>query len=203
MLSSMSECKKFEGPETTITGKVIDAYTSEGYANVHLKLVRQIPSIDMIRYEDFDSVVTDNFGSYRLKFTPALGQYRIQFKDNDIKKYGIIRSIDASDIADLKLGESNTVDFKVSKLIELKINLKNSSDYNYNNFLLESTNCYCVYYQASSVSITKDTIVSFSVPRYTTIKFKNTFYTDKKPEFKSTVFTITTLGSDTTVFVNN
>ncbi|MFC5284415.1 hypothetical protein ACFPJS_13155 [Pedobacter alpinus] len=200
----MSECADQEGPQTIVNGKVYDAITNEGYSNIPLQITRERFGFGGSRYEDFDTVVTDNKGEYHLNFTPILpGTFTIYFKDYDLRKYGLLEEYNISSRKELEIGKTNTIDFKVKKLINLKINLKNSSNYNFNTFRLNSASCNCINYQVDSLRITKDTTLNFKVPRLTKIFATSMFYNKGTNSFKKNEHIYDILGTDTTVVINN
>ena len=203
IFTSMSECNS-EGPETIIDGTVTDLHTGEGYGNIPLLIVRRHPSINGSQYTDFDSVYTNNTGAYRLKFTPLIpGEYRLElYPDKALKKYGISNLVEYPTPPTLKLGGTNTNNFKVNKLVNLTINLDNSSDFGYTNFSLTDRPYYSIEYFTKGTSITKDTILNVKVPRFTPLKIRSYFFGGGKPEF-SNIYELNALTNDSTIAISN
>ena len=204
MLTSMSECMNQEGPQTTINGKVTDAFTGVGYSNIPVRIIRKAPGIDGSRYIDFDSVYTNQFGDYQLKFTPLIpGEYNVElFPDNDLIKRGVINVIDPIRPPVLTLGEINKNDFKVNKLVNLTVNLKNSSNYDYTGFSLTARPYYCIEYFASDVAITKDTTLHFKVPRFIPLTILSYFFEGGKSDLRKP-YNLNALSADSTIIINN
>lgn len=200
----MSQCEDHEGPLTTVEGTISDAKTNDVYGNITLQITRKRARITNQFYDDFDTVVTTTNGKYKLTFTPILpGTFTIYYKDYDIRKYDLKDFYTSGFNNELVIGKTNTVDFKVSKLINLKINLKNSSNYNFTRFQL-SSNENSIFYQSTNSAITKDTILNYKIPRLTPIYITSTFYdianstNSKKLENQFNI-----ASSDTTIFINN
>lgn len=171
----MSECDKIKGPETTVTGSVTDYYTKEPYPNIVLQVTRRTGTFGGGNYTDLDTVVTDANGSFRLTFTPmGLGEFKLYFKHYYIRDVGLHHFVDSTAVP-LELGKINTRNFKVTKLVKMKVNLKNQSSQNRNAFWLSSNYC-CVGLSILNGDIAKDTTFTGQVPRFTKIRLTSKFY---------------------------
>ena len=207
-ITSMSDCEKVKGPETVVTGSVTDFSTNEGYDNVVLQVKREMGGIDQIFYEGMDTVITDAQGNYRLTFIPmGLGaRFSLDYKHHDLKQYGIAPYFTGTS-NEIELGKVNTIDFKVKKLVNLRVHLVNKSDQDHSNFQL-SSDCHCISFNRSTSSNTKipvDTILNFKVPRLSTIQIASRFYDLGNTLSKQVLFTkdFTIANSDTTLKIVN
>lgn len=203
LLTSMSECKDHEGPNTMVNGTLSDEDTDEIYRGVTLIVERRKPVAFGAHFIDLDSAITDRDGGYRINFTPILpGTFTVGIKHSDLKKHGLKQSNESETYKELEVGKTNNINFKVKKLINLKLNLKNSSNHNLNAFRMNSGNCYCVNYSSYGTEVTKDTTLNFIVPRFSNMIITSTFHETGKTSFVKTD-EINILGADTTIHINN
>ena len=203
ILTSMSECST-EGPITTIKGKVTDVNTGEPYEKIPLMLVREAPGLKSTVSIDFDSVITDRTGNYSLTFTPLIpGEYSIRlYYDQQLNKYSVSNILKPKFLPDLTLGEINTANFAVDKLINLTLRLKNSSNFDYTNFSLTARPYYCIEYFTKGVNIAKDTTLNFKVPRLTPLKITSYFFGGGKADLKN-IYNLNPLNGDSTITITN
>ena len=177
MLTSMTNCEKMEGPTTTVKGSITDYSTKQGYGNITLQITQVSGNLSGTRnYTDFETVVTNSEGNYELTFIPkGSGTFSIDYKDyNYGKDYSA--PVDSGS-KDLKLGAINIVNFKTRKLVNLQVNLRNSS--------AEARNRWSVSVASAGLGryvnlnpITKDTSLFFKVSRLTSTTL-NSFYYDE------------------------
>jgi len=77
----------------------------------------------------------------------------------------------------LKIGQTNKINFKINKLIKLKVTISNKTNHNYQAFSLTSnSDCGCIFVSLKSESILRDTVLQFNVPRMESIIFTSSFY---------------------------
>lgn len=172
-------CKK-EGPKTIVTGKVVDKVTGEPYSGISLQLTRSRATWSGTATDRFEIVQTDINGNYVLTFVAdelnANSNHWIYFKD-DIRDYGFLHVFKDYDEFKLKIGQTNKIDFKISKLINLKVRISNKSNHNYPAFgLTSNSDCGCIYVTLKDQRILRDTVLQYKVPRMEPITFTSSFY---------------------------
>lgn len=203
-LTSMSECER-DGPETIVNGTVTDVKTGAIYARVPLEITKISPGFKSSRYSVFDTILTPRGDQYHYRFIPKLpADYEIGLANSTrLKKINLSDAQEGYSYGTkLILGSTNTIDFKVHKLVNLTVNLKNKMKDGYNRFSLTARPNYYVEYFVDSTKISKDTTLHFKVPRFFNLRLSSVYFGAKQPDFKS-VTEIYVSGNDTTININN
>ena len=100
----------------------------------------------------------------------------LYFKDY-LPDYGYLHIFKENEEFKLKIGQTNKIDFKISKLIKLKVTISNKTNHNYPAFSLTSnSDCGCIYVLLKGESILRDTVLQYKVPRMSPIIFTSSFY---------------------------
>ena len=151
-----------------------------------------------------DTISTDMAGNYTLKFIPmgAGARFFLYYKDYDLSKHGLVAYYTGVS-NEIEPGKTNTIDFKVKKLVNLKMHLVNTSNQNCSSFSL-SSDCNCMGFSRSGQEIIVDTVLNFKVPRFTTLQIVSRFY-DLSSRTKEVKFTknFTVSNSDTALTIIN
>ena len=175
MLTSMTNCEKMEGPTTTVKGSITDYSTKQGYGNITLQIARITRNLGGgLHYTAFDTVVTNAEGNYEVTFIPkGSGVFSIDYKDSDYRK-NYYSTVDSGS-KDLILGNTNIVNFKTRKLVNLQVKLKNNS--------LEIRNGWSLYVESSGLvrfislnPLTKDTVFFLKASRLENATLVSTLY---------------------------
>jgi len=172
-------CKK-EGPKTIVTGRVTDIATGEPYSGLALQLTRARATWSGTATDRFEIVHTDVNGNYSLNFVTdelnASNKHYFYFKDY-LPDYGYLHIFKDNDEFQLKIGQTNKIDFRISKLIKLKVRISNKTNHNYPAFRLYSnSSCSCIYVSLKGEGILRDTVLQYKVPRMEAITFTSSFY---------------------------
>lgn len=178
-INILPACKK-EGPKTIVTGRVTDKVTGEPYSGLALQLTRDRATWSGTATDRFEIIYTDVNGNYMLTFVTdelnASSNHWLYFKDY-LPDYGYLHIFKDNDEFKLKIGQTNQINFKISKLIKLQVRISNKTNHNYPAFSLNSnSDCGCIFVQLKGGSILRDTVMQYKVPRMEPITFTSSFY---------------------------
>jgi hypothetical protein len=196
---SLSNCKDTTpGPSTKVHGVVTEAKTNIRLAGIKLQVIRVYTEfLSGPKEAKYDVITTGTDGTYYHTFTPQ-GKGTFYLRVISADPY-VDQSTTSSQ--SITLGELNTFNYDVTKLVSLKVDLKNSSDQGRTGFHVFIADCCNLSEVRISDFINKviiDTNMTYKLPQLTTYTYQSLFF---KGYYKSG--TKTDLLDDTLSFKKN
>lgn len=176
---SMSQCSedKTPGPSTLVHGVVNEAKTNKPLANIRLQITKEYTAfLAGTKYEDYAVITTGADGTYDHRFIPiGKGTFFLH-----VLNTGPYVDMSLTGRRNMELGATNDFNFLITRLVNLKVNLKNITDQGKTGFHVFISPC-CDAQVSPLISdfISKviiDTAMTYKLPQLTTYTCQSLFF---------------------------